>query len=85
MSVCLIAFYRSFTWEIVPWIDELIANKIFQSEYEDLLSLRLKFQRKLEKYEGSLDRYYDGLVQCLEVLQRLEEFQQDYCQVIDGF
>lgn len=66
---------------IVIVVDELLQNQDFKYQYDDLLSIRLKFQRSYNKYENSLEQYYQYLTQYADVLQQISDFREKYCQV----
>jgi hypothetical protein len=62
-------------------LDETIYSPEFQFHYDDLLSVRLKFQRSFRKYEGTLDLYFTYLKQYQHLFQQLYDFRQKYQQV----
>lgn len=66
---------------IVIVVDELLQNQDFKYQYDDLLSIRLKFQRSYKKYENSLEQYYQYLTQYADLLQQISDFREKYCQV----
>lgn len=74
----LLLLTRSFDlWSV----DDLVQSHEFQYQYEDLLSIRLKFQRSFKKYESSLDQYQQYLTQHAETLQQISDFRSKYTKV----
>jgi hypothetical protein len=81
----LASFPTIFLFVISPFlivsIDETIYSQEFQFHYDDLLSVRLKYQRSFRKYEGTLDLYFTYLKQYQLLFQQLHDFKYKYQQV----